>query len=317
MRNGSSLRAGAERILERAHDCISRALQLDYLSRGAGQYHRATSENERLPLPQRTRAQQSRDRDILGRYLHEIATRKRLSSSEEYRLASAARAGNSGARRRLIEHQLRLVVMIARGYRDKGLPLLDLIEEGNIGLMIAIEKFDPEMGHRFSTYAKWWIRQSIELALMTQSRVVHVPVHVSRALKRLAKKPAEPRVLSVLKDSAKFLLFEAGAWSESQARSADAEAEPSLIERVPAPEHEQPDWHVSEASQRDALRGALRLLSANEKLVIEARFGLPDDQVRTLESIAAQIGLSSERVRQIQGEALAKLRAILSRSREE
>jgi len=316
MRNESSLRASAALVLEQAHDCISRALQFDYLSNGASQYPSAAKTSVRLTPQNRASQRSTRDRDILGRYLEEIATRRRLTSSEEYRLASAARAGNAVARTTLIEHQLRLVVMMARPYRDKGLPLLDLIEEGNIGLMIAIEKFDPERGHRFSTYAKWWIRQSIELALMTQPRVVHVPVHVTRALKRHARKPAQPLTGSVLKDAARFLLYEASTAPESPARSGVSPHE-SLIDQVPAPEHEQPDWHVSQSSQHEELRSALALLNANERLVIEARFGLPNDDTRTLESIAEQLKLSSERVRQIQSEALKKLHSILAARGEE
>jgi len=311
MRNESSLRASAALVLEQAHDCISRALQLDYLSNGASQYPSAVKTSVGLTSQNRRPQRSTRDRDILGRYLEEIATRHRLTSSEEYRLASAVRAGNAVARTKLIEHQLRLVVMMARPYRDKGLPLLDLIEEGNIGLMIAIEKFDPERGHRFSTYAKWWIRQSIELALMTQPRVVHVPVHVTRALKRHARKPAQPLTGSVLKDATRFLLYEAGTAPESPVRSGVSPPE-SLIDQVPAPEHEQPDWHASQSSQHEELRSALALLNPNERLVIEARFGLPDDETRTLESIAEQLKLSSERVRQIQSEALKKLHGILA-----
>jgi RNA polymerase nonessential primary-like sigma factor len=311
MRNGSALRARAEQMLERAHDCMSRALQLDYLSRGAVHYKGALPARELLyPQGAGIAARSAGQRDILGRYLYEIATRRRLSSGEEYQLASAARAGDAHARQKLIEHQLRLVVLLARRYCDKGLPQLDLIEEGNIGLLIAIEKFDPEMGHRFSTYAKWWIRQSIELALMTQPRVVHVPVHVTRALKRQLKKPADSQASAVLKDSSKFLLYEAAGGAHAAQRSELSDGE-SIIDKVPAPEHDQPDWPVQLASQRDALLAALALLNPNEQIVIEGRFGLRDDEVRTLESLAEQLKLSSERVRQIQGEALRKLRALL------
>jgi RNA polymerase nonessential primary-like sigma factor len=312
MRNEASLRAGAELVLDRAHDYISRALRFDYLSHGtARQYERVATGGGGAAAGVLTRqSRSSRERDLLARYLEDIATRRKLSSSEEYRLASAARAGDSGARQRLIEHQLRLVVMMARRYRDKGLPLLDLIEEGNIGLMIAIEKFDPERGHRFSTYAKWWIRQSIELALMTQSRVVHVPVHVTRALKRQARQSRGAQDGAILKDITQCLLYDASSPGESALHPTDSDAE-SLIERMPAPEHEQPDWHVQQATQRRDLLSALALLSPNERLVIEARFGLPDDQTRTLENIAAQLRLSSERVRQIQKAALEKLRTTL------
>src|SRR5581483_8794133 len=139
--------------LELAHLCISGALQFDYLSSGVG--HRESTPVAKLQarIPGKT-AGQARGRDIVRQYLADIAAPKRLSSSEEYCLAVSARNGDADARRRLIEHQLGLVVMLARRYRQRGLPLLDLIEEGNIGLMTAIEKFDPERGCRFSTYAK-------------------------------------------------------------------------------------------------------------------------------------------------------------------
>ncbi|MGH8240425.1 MAG: sigma-70 family RNA polymerase sigma factor, partial [Steroidobacteraceae bacterium] len=220
---------------------------------------------------------------------------------------------------------LGLVVVLARRYRNRGLPLLDLIEEGNIGLMAAIRKFDPEMGHRFSTYAKWWIRQSIELALMTQTRVVHVPVHFTRALKRRAKKTDAPEASEprgggaqqptaqagprVLRDAAKFLLHDASGRADA-AHESGRESE-AVIETLPAPESEQPESHLQLLGQRRRLHEALALLSENERLVIQSRFGLGDDATRTLESIASQLKLSSERVRQIQAEAVLKLRRIL------
>ena len=186
-----SERPVSERLLELAQECFSGALQFDYLSNGRG--NRQSTPLRALRAAEPVRATPSvRGHDIVRRYLGEIATRKRLTSGEEYRLASRARKGDEAARRALIEHQLGLVVVIARPYRNRGLPLLDLIEEGNMGLLRAMEKFDPERGCRFSTYAKWWIRQSIELALMTQAGTVRVPVHVRRALKRQSKASDAP-----------------------------------------------------------------------------------------------------------------------------
>jgi len=301
------------RLLALAHHCLSWALQFDYLSNGAGRQRNAAGLSyvaPRATTGKAAAAQESktshsarpRRGDIVSQYLAEIATRRRLSSSEEYRLACAARRGDSRARRQLIEHQLRLVVIMARRYRSGGLPLLDLIEEGNIGLLTAIEKFDPEMGYRFSTYAKWWIRQSIELALMTQTRVVHVPVHVTRALKRRAK--TELSTQAAPSTGLNFLLYDVS-------QQADGGTGEAVIDGVPAPEDDQPEQHLHYASQRREIESALFALNDKERLVIRLRYGLSDDTPMTLASIAARLALSSERVRQIQSEALTKLRSRL------
>jgi RNA polymerase nonessential primary-like sigma factor len=289
MQTAARTHAAVERSLEMeqslalAHRYISHALQFDYLSSGIG-HHRITPPGRATSRV--TRSDASGSRDIVQQYLAEIATRRRLSSSEEYCLVSAALRGNTSARQRLIEHHLRLVTLLARRYRNRGLPLLDLIAEGNIGLMMAIRKFDPERGFRFSTYAKWWIRQSIELALMTQTRVVRMPVHLARRLRRSTP-------------DAKFLLHE----SELDA----------VMAHVAAPEHEQPEWPVHLATRRRQLEKAMLRLRDNERRVLHARFGLRDDSTRTLQSIARELNVSSERVRQIQAEALEKLREILQR----
>jgi RNA polymerase sigma factor (sigma-70 family) len=281
----------SERLLCLAQECFSGALQFDYLSDGRG-YKRSTPLRAlRAAAP--ASASQGHGGDIVRRYLCEVATRKRLTSAEEYRLAARAAKGDHQARRRLIEHHLGLVVMLARRYGNRGLPLLDLIEEGNLGLLRAAQKFDPERGCRFSSYAKWWIRQAIELALMTQKGAVRVPVHVARESKRRARlaSPGQP---------------------SASPPSEPTETSDTALASIVAPEHEQPEWLLHLASQRTQLERALLQLKTIERNVLEARFGLPDDATRTLQSIGRQLNLSSERVRQIEAEALGKLRKILS-----
>jgi RNA polymerase sigma factor (sigma-70 family) len=303
-----------ERLLELAHLCISGALQFDYLSNGAG--HRQSTPVWTLRAEVSAKPDHNmRSRDIVRQYLTEIATHKRLSSSEEYCLAVAARSGNRSARHRLIEDQLGLVVILARRYRERGLPLLDLIEEGNIGLLTAIEKFDPERGCRFSTYAKWWIRQSIELALMTQTNVVRVPIHVTRSLKRrsrararLSREPAgapEGQRNDQPVEHPGFSLLDV---RNGRTHEDDLQA---FVDTVAAPEHEQPDSHLQVIARRKQLQAALLQLKDTERLVLHSRFGLTNDVDRTLRDIALQLNLSTERVRQIQAEALCKLRRIL------
>jgi RNA polymerase sigma factor (sigma-70 family) len=309
----------SRRLLELAHLCMSRALQLDYLSDGSG--HNQTTPLRSLRTghaPARPTRSGGR-RDIIRQYLLEVATRGRLTSTEEYCLAKRALAGNQQARGRLIEHHLGLVVMIARPYRNRGLPLLDLIAEGNVGLLKALEKFDPERGYRLSTYAKWWIRQQIELALMTQAGTVHVPVHVTRTLRRQSRgnipSADGPTTSTVAQEQEPFpgldrLLLHDVRQSEAGYGTAADEVQ-ALVERIAAPEHEQPDWRLHVASRREHLTTVLRRLRDVERLVLESRFGLTDGIDRTLQSIAKELHLSSERVRQIQGEALNKLRLML------
>ncbi|HEY6926602.1 MAG TPA: sigma-70 family RNA polymerase sigma factor [Steroidobacteraceae bacterium] len=287
----------SERLLQLAHLYISGALQFDYLSNGTG-HRQSTPACTQSAVAHPKSPSSAPGHDIARQYLAEVATHKRLSSSEEYCLAVAARNGDHGARQRLIEHQLGLVLILARRYRQRGLPLLDLIEEGNIGLMTAIEKFDPERGCRFSTYAKWWIRQSIELALMTQASLIRVPIHVTRSLKRRRRNGEPPN------DTDSVLL------DVSHSRTQEAELQ-AFVDTVAVPEHEQPDYRVQVLARRKQLQTALLQLKHTERLVLHARFGLTNDVDHTLQDIARQLSLSAERVRQIQTEALCKLRRIL------
>ncbi len=296
-----------ERLLELAHECLSLALQLDYLSNGSGHQQSTPLRALRTAPALKAGIAGTRNRDIIKQYLCEVATRKRLTSSEEYVLATRAWRGDESARRRLIEHHLGLVVMIARPYRNRGLPLSDLIAEGNLGLLRASEKFDPERGFRFSTYAKWWIRQSIELALMNQAGTVRVPVHVMRALKKQQPKGSHKRVL---RDVGQFLLHDVRQQSNSGDGAQLGEWQ-TLVDLVAAPEDEQPEFHLHLSARRKHLETAMLLLKESERRVLQSRFGLADDTDRTLQSVAQQLNLSSERVRQIQAEALIKLRGIL------
>ncbi len=248
--------------------------------------------------------------DLAARYLAEIAHRRRLTSSEEYHLASRAGDGDLQARHRLIEHHLGLVVMMARRYVNRGLPLLDLIEEGNLGLITASAKFDPELGFRFSTYAKWWIRQGIELALMTQSRLVRLPIHLSRSVKQAARQQAQKRSsggheAAVGGDPMAGLSPELLALLDHDDREGGA-----LIDELPAAEDTSPEAHLSSGQRRIQLGRMLNQLSDKEQRVIEGRYALRQPEPRTLDDIAQELKLSCERVRQIEKEALQKLRRL-------
>jgi RNA polymerase nonessential primary-like sigma factor len=250
--------------------------------------------------------------DLAARYFAEIAHRRRLTSSEEYHLASRAGDGDLQARHHLIEHHLGLVVMMARRYVNRGLPLLDLIEEGNLGLITASAKFDPELGFRFSTYAKWWIRQGIELALMTQSRLVRLPIHLSRSVKQAARQQAQKR-------SSGSAQGEAGAAGDPMAGLGpdllalldhDDREGGALIDELPAGEDASPEAHLCSGQRRAQLSRMLGELSDKEQRVIEGRYALRQPEPRTLDDIARELKLSCERVRQIEKEALQKLRRL-------
>jgi RNA polymerase nonessential primary-like sigma factor len=242
--------------------------------------------------------------NILTRYLAEVATRRRLNSSEEYHLARQASEGHLSAQQQLVEHHLGLAVMMAKRYLSSGMPLLDLIEEGNVGLVTAASKFDPELGYRFSTYAKWWIRQSIEMALMTQLRVVRLPINLSRSIKQAARQQmlAQPAVdgaapVSVSPDMVALL--------DNDDRDSGA-----MIDELPAEKNASPEALLVADQQRLQLHRMMAVLTAKEQRVIQARFGLHQSEPRTLDDIAAEFGLSCERIRQIEKEALQKLRGL-------
>ncbi|MBT2335112.1 sigma-70 family RNA polymerase sigma factor [Variovorax paradoxus] len=273
--------------------------------------------------------------DALTIYLRQVRRTELFTPEEEYHAACAARAGDFAARQSMIEHNLRLVVNIAKAYLGRGVPLSDLIEEGNLGLMHAITKFEPERGFRFSTYATWWIRQSVERAVMTQARAIRLPVHVVRELQQvlrarrtlegdagfLAHRPDGVRV----EDLAAFLGWEVQAVAELLAlaeapRSLDAGDargdEGFTLADTVASEDDQGDptgvTHTHEVAR--LLDRWVHALDAREREVLEGRYGLYDREPETLEVLSVRLGLTRERVRQIQNEALAKMRRQLIRS---
>ncbi|MDQ0571292.1 RNA polymerase nonessential primary-like sigma factor [Variovorax paradoxus] len=273
--------------------------------------------------------------DALTIYLRQVRRTELFTPEEEYQAACAARAGDFAARQSMIEHNLRLVVNIAKAYLGRGVPLSDLIEEGNLGLMHAITKFEPERGFRFSTYATWWIRQSVERAVMTQARAIRLPVHVVRELQQvlrarralegdaefLAHRPDGVRV----EDVAAFLGREVQAVAELLAlaeapRSLDAgdahgEEGFTLADTVASDDERGDPTDVTHTHEVERLLEQwVHALDAREREVLEGRYGLHDREPETLEVLSVRLGLTRERVRQIQNEALAKMRRQLVRS---
>ena len=259
--------------------------------------------------------------DPVKTYLKEIGRVPLLTAQQEADLARAAQAGDEDARRRLSEANLRLVVSVAKRYAGRGLPFLDLIQEGNLGLMKAAEKFEPDRGFKFSTYATWWIRQSITRAIADQGRTIRIPVHLVESINRVKKTAGE-------------LLRKNGREPTAEELAVRLDMEPDRIRELlqlaqdpislETPVGEEEDAHLEDFIQdeeagipadeagrqllRRELLGVLKSLTPREERVITLRFGLEDGRARTLEELGREFNVTRERVRQIEAKALRKLR---------
>ena len=262
-----------------------------------------------------------RDADPVQLYLNEIGSTPLLTAAEEILVARASLAGDEAARHRMINSNLRLVVMIAKRYTNRGLPLLDLIEEGNLGLMRAVEKFDPERGFRFSTYATWWIRQSIERALMNQGRTIRLPIHIQKDINTivrctrelrssLRREPSTSEIADVLDrdpgEVSKLLKLSEKITSVDNQLSDDTER--SLVDTVSSHVEDNPLSLVDDEKVEGCLEEWLDDLPDRQREILARRFGLMGYEASTLEAVGEEVGLTRERVRQIQIDALARLK---------
>ncbi len=262
--------------------------------------------------------------DATRLYLNEIGFSKLLTAEEEVYYARLAQKGDAAARRRMIECNLRLVVKIARRYMNRGLALLDLIEEGNLGLIRAVEKFDPERGFRFSTYATWWIRQTIERAIMNQTRTIRLPIHVVkeinvylRAARQLTQtldhEPTAEEIADLLDRPLNEVKRMLGL--NERVTSVDTpygkDADKPLLDTIADENARDPTEHIQADDLSGHLDEWLGKLNEKQREVVERRFGLHGYENSTLEQVANELGVTRERVRQIQMDALKRLRGIL------
>ena len=259
--------------------------------------------------------------DSVKQYLKEIGSYSLLTAEQELLLAAQVACGDLRARQKLIEANLRLVVSIAKRYSNQGLPLLDLIQEGNIGLMRAAQKFDYKRGFRFSTYATWWIRQAISRAIAEHSRTIHIPVHVVEfiyKIKRVARRIyqeqgiealpeqlaaevgiTKDRVIELLNISEQPISLDAPVADDEQYHLADMLEDDSMMA---------PLDQVSQQQQREHIERAMTVLNPRERTIIEMRYGLCDGHYHTLDDVSVKFQLTRERIRQIEVKALRKLR---------
>lgn len=267
------------------------------------------------------KADQPKNLDATQIYLSEIGFSPLLTAEEEVFFSRKALKGCEASRKRMIESNLRLVVKIARRYNNRGLALLDLIEEGNLGLIRAVEKFDPERGFRFSTYATWWIRQTIERAIMNQTRTIRLPIHVVKELnvylrtaRELAQKldhePTAEEIAETLdkpvEDVSKMLRLNEKISSVDTPIGGDSDK--VLLDIIADDLGKGPETKITDQDINQNIVHWLEQLNPKQREVLARRFGLLGYEPSTLENVGAEIGLTRERVRQIQVEALRRLR---------
>jgi RNA polymerase primary sigma factor len=262
----------------------------------------------------------------LTRYLRDIGQFTLLTPQQEIELAKKIKNGDAAARERMINANLRLVVTIARDYANLGLPLLDLISEGNIGLTKAVERFDPTKGAKLSTYAMWWIKQSIKRALANQSKTIRVPVHLADKLSKMRRVSLQMSDEFGREPTDEELGEEIGIASEKVARLKSVGIRPASLdapiadndstefaEVIGDDEAQTPFELLRDKNLRSEMDGLIEVLDAREKKIISHRFGLDGGKPKTLEDVGRDFGVTRERIRQLQNIALAKLRRALSK----
>jgi RNA polymerase primary sigma factor len=265
----------------------------------------------------------------LTRYLRDIGQFTLLTPQQEIELAKKIKNGDAAARDRMINANLRLVVTIARDYANLGLPLLDLISEGNIGLTKAVERFDPTKGAKLSTYAMWWIKQSIKRALANQSKTIRVPVHLADKLAKMRRVSLQMSDELGREPTDEELGEEIGIASEKVARLKSVGIRPASLdapiadndstefaEVIGDDEAQTPFELLRDKNLRSEMDGLIEVLDAREKKIISHRFGLDGGKPKTLEDVGRDFGVTRERIRQLQNIALAKLRRALSKKEE-
>ena len=265
--------------------------------------------------------------DAFGLYLREIGREQLLTAGEELELAGRIKRGDKAARERMITANLRLVVKLAADYANLGLPLLDLVSEGNIGLMKAVERFDPSKGGKLSTYAAWWIKQAIKRALANQSKTIRVPVHqvekiakIRRLTERLTTELGREPSDEELADEVGLTTAKVAALKSSAIRPASLDApvgqdngETVFGDMISDENAEDPLERLEEKDMRASLPRLLKALTPRERDVIRMRYGLGGGKEKTLEDIGEKFGITRERIRQIQMVALRKLRREMGR----
>jgi len=261
------------------------------------------------------------EEDSLRTYLREIGRHRLLNGKEEIELGRAVREGNNEAKRRLIQSNLRLVVSIAKRYNNRGMSFQDLIQEGGVGLIRAVEKFDPERGYKFSTYATWWVRQAITRALADKSRGIRVPVHVGETMSKLRKivreffdehghKPSVEEIVERSGLSKDKVILTIGAFRDQLSLDAKLrdESDTLLADMIEDKSRPLPETAAEENLMSRQVQALLSRLSLREQDIIQFRYGLNCESPKSLEELSHLLGVSRERIRQIECRALKKLK---------
>lgn len=311
-----------EEEVESRDECVEddEQLDLDFLVKESFN----TPFDANWPVSEDVKTPKSHELDPTQMYLLEIGNSQLLTAAEEVHYATLAKKGDMRARNKMVQCNLRLVVKLARRYLNRGLALLDLIEEGNLGLMRAVEKFDPERGFRFSTYATWWIRQNIERAIMSQPKTIRLPIHIVKEINTYCRKARElsqsldhaPTSEDIAKALNKNPIEVERLWRlNEKTLSLDSplgdESDKPLLDALSDDQLQEPVEQLSEKNIKVHLDRCLSALNEKQRSILSRRFGLRWHEESTLEEVGVEVGLTRERVRQIQVEALKLLKGLL------